>query len=117
MNLAHQRFSVVSRAWMFRALTSSVAVIVGVHWYGAPAVFVAPTIADILTAMLLLTGRRAIALKAVWSLERVRPLLREGLPLACLSVIYWAYRLTGSTSVAVIGSTIALGLYIFAFGP
>jgi O-antigen/teichoic acid export membrane protein len=61
--------------------------------------------------------RPPLGLHPSFDLALARPLLRIGFPLGASAVIYWAYRLVGSTSVAFSAPVLVLGLYTFATAP
>lgn len=114
---ARSRFDIVAKISGVRAVFLPIATLAGVQLIGAAAVFLAPAAADALTIVLYLTRRPRLGLKPVFDWERAKPLLRTGFPLGAAAVVYWAYRLVGTTSIALWESPAVLGVYAFAAAP
>jgi O-antigen/teichoic acid export membrane protein len=58
-----------------------------------------------------------LQLRPSFDSRSARPFLRVGFPLGLLAEVYWAYRLVGSSSIAIASSSFTLGLYTFAAAP
>jgi O-antigen/teichoic acid export membrane protein len=71
-----------------------------------------------LTAVVLFASARP-RLELAWVFDPVegRRLVAAGLPLGLGSIVYWVYRMVGTTSVALATTARTLGLYAFAVGP
>jgi len=75
---------------------------------------VAPLLAEGLLLMLYLTRAPQLDLGFDFNWRQMREFIRAGFPLALAGFIYWAYRLTGQTSVALWFSIEALAFYSFS---
>jgi O-antigen/teichoic acid export membrane protein len=114
---ADERFDEIARVNLVRAVATPGLTLLGVSWWGAPAVFVAPMIVDG-TAIAVLTSRSPrLRVRPRFDMPRWKPLLRTGFPLGAVAVVYWAYRLVGSTSIALAGTASDFGIYAFALAP
>ena len=114
---ARERFDIVATASLVRALMGPALLLAGVSWIGATALFIAPTLADLLIIAFYATRRPRLGLRPDFTFVDARPLFRAGLPLGALPVVYWAYRLVGSTSVALGTTARTYGAYAFAAAP
>jgi O-antigen/teichoic acid export membrane protein len=117
MFMAEQRFGPVASTNLLRSLVVPGATLVGIPLLGAKAVFLAPMLGDLFAIVSLVVRRPRVELHARFDRATWSPLIRNGFPLGLLGVLYWAYRLVGSTSVALAGSAATYGLYVFALGP
>jgi O-antigen/teichoic acid export membrane protein len=117
MHTAREHFGLVARVNVLRAVLLPVLVLGGVVTIGAPAVFVGPILADGASLAVYLVTRSSLSLR--WDFDRATAggLVRTGFPLGALAVVYWAYRLLGSSSVALAESAGLLGIYTFAAAP
>lgn len=117
MYMAREQFNMVTRVTVVRAVVYVVALLAGVRLFGASGAVLSPVLADVLCVFVY--SARARGLKVRLSFERVRglALTRAGFPLGAGAIVYWAYRLVGSTSVAVARSATVLGVYVFAVAP
>ena len=70
-----------------------------------------------MTGALYFAFRPPLGLRPSFDAKAARPYLRVGFPLGLLAEVYWAYRLVGSSSVAIALSSFVLGLYTFAAAP
>jgi O-antigen/teichoic acid export membrane protein len=114
---ARSRFDVVGKVAVAQAILGPVLLVVLVATIGTAGVFLAPAIASLVTAALYFAFRPPLQLHPSFDTRAARPFLRVGFPLGLLAEIYWAYRLVGSTSIAIASSSFALGLYTFAAAP
>ena len=117
LHTAREHFALVARVNVLRAVLVPVLVLGGVIAVGAPAVFIGPVLADAASVATYLLTRSPLSLR--WDFDRAtaRRLVRTGFPLGALAVVYWAYRLVGSTSVAMAETAAVLGVYTFAAAP
>jgi hypothetical protein len=100
-----------------RTVILGLVTIAGISLAGAPALLVAPIAADALMVTVLLMRYQEAALRREYEREEAVRLLKEGFPLGASSVVYWVYRLVGTTSIAATQSGATLGQYTFANGP
>lgn len=114
---ARDRFDVVSKGAFVRALSAPLLLLVGVPMFGAGAIFVAPILADAITVLAFVIVGSGLGLRPAASKVVALKLLRTGFPLGMLAVVYWAYRLIGSTTVAIGFSAATFGVYAFAVAP
>jgi len=114
---ARDRFDVVGWASVVRAAAGPAALVGLVLVLGTPGIFLGPIVTDFASAGVYLLARPALHLRAHLDADRARSLVRVGFPLGAAVVVYWAYRLVGSTSIAFSSSALALGLYTFAAAP
>ncbi len=84
---------------------------------GTPGLFLAPVITSSIAATLYFFFRPRLGLSPSFDLAAARSFLRVGFPLGILAEVYWAYRLVGSSSIAVASSSAVLGIYTFAAAP
>ena len=117
LHVARMRFAIVARVNLFRVVLLPGLQLGGVFVFGPAAVFVAPIVVDIATVLLLSVVRAGLDVRPTWSWSAARPLLRTGLPFGLEVLVYWAYRLVGSTSVAAFEDLAVLGIYAFALIP
>ncbi len=114
---ADSEFSVVARANLLRALVVPLLLLCGVPLVGASAVFIAPIIADAGVVALLARARPRLGLHVLFDRRIIRRLFGIGFPIGAAGVLYWGYRIAGSTSIAIWGSSASLGVYVFAAAP
>ncbi len=114
---ARSRFDVVGKVAVAQAILGPVFLVALVAAIGTPGVFLAPALASLLTAALYFAFRPPLGLRPSFDTRAARPYLRVGFPLGLLAEVYWAYRLVGSSSIALASSSFALGLYTFAAAP
>jgi O-antigen/teichoic acid export membrane protein len=114
---ARERFDVVATGNLTRALVAPALTLAGVPLIGASALFVAPTVADVVTVVYLATRTPGLGIRIDFDFASARPLFRVGFALGALPVVYWVYRLIGSTSVAIGTTARTYGVYAFAAAP
>ena len=117
LHVARERFPVVARAALVRAVLAPAVMLLGIAPLGAIAIVVGPLVADVVTITLLLRARPALGLRPELDASVARPLLRVGLPLGLAAVTYWAYRLVGSGSIALTRAPADYGIFAFAATP
>ena len=114
---ARSRFDVVGKVAVAQAILGPILLVALVASVGTAGVFLAPAIASLLTAALYFAFRPPLQLQPSFDTRAARPFLRVGFPLGLLAEVYWAYRLVGSSSIAIASSSFVLGLYTFAAAP
>lgn len=114
---ARDRFDVVARLSFLRAIVGPALLLGLVISIGTAGLFMAPLASDLVMGVVYLLVRPSVQLRPLFDLARARALLRVGFPLGAAGVVYWAYRLAGSTSLAVAASSATLGIYVFANAP
>lgn len=114
---ARSRFDVVGKVAVVQAILGPVLLVGLVAAMGTPGVFVAPALTSLLTGALYFVFRPRLRVRPSFDTRTARPFLRVGFPLGLLAEVYWAYRLVGSSSVAIASSSYVLGLYTFAAAP
>jgi O-antigen/teichoic acid export membrane protein len=117
MFIAEQRLGVVGRTWLIRAIVLSTAVVAGVRLFGPVAIFVGPVVADATAVALFALARPRLRLGWVLDRRDGRRLLAAGFPLGLSAIVYWLYRMVGTTTVALSQTTRTLGVYAFALVP
>lgn len=114
---ARSRFDVVGKVAVAQAVLGPILLVALVATIGTAGVFLAPAAASVLTAALYFVFRPRLRLRPSFDTRAARPFLRVGFPLGVLAEVYWAYRLVGSTSIALASSALVLGLYTFGAAP
>lgn len=114
---AREQFGLVGRLAALRAVLYAPLVLLGVHFFGAVGAFLAPSAVDALITLGYATRRPRLSLSATFDRRASWSLLRAGLPLGLGTVVYWLYRMIGTTTVAVAHSAASVGLYAFAAAP
>lgn len=117
LHLAHLRFRLAANAALLRGVGGQILVVLGVIVMGPYGLILAPIVADwALTGFFRMVGPR---LGLALSFERAESqrLVRAGFPLGAIAVVYWSYRLAGSTAVALWTNASTFGLYAFAAAP
>lgn len=114
---ARSRFDVVGKVAVAQAVLGPVLVVGFVAAVGTPGLFLAPVITSLIAATLYFFFRPRLGLSPSFDLDAARSFLRVGFPLGILAEVYWAYRLVGSSSIAVASSSAVLGIYTFAAAP
>lgn len=117
LHVARERFSVISWSALIRAVVAPAALLVTIPRFGAVAVVLSPIVADVAVITILFVARPRLELHVTFDAAIARPLLRTGLPLGLAAIVYWAYRLVGSTSVALARSPLEYGIFAFAATP
>lgn len=117
MFIAEQRLGVVRRVWLVRAFALSTSVLAGITIFGPAAVFVGPVVADVVAVGLFVAARPRLHLR--WVLDRSEGLrlLAAGFPFGIGAIVYWMYRMVGSSIVAFTQPTRTFGIYAFALAP
>jgi O-antigen/teichoic acid export membrane protein len=114
---SRSRFDVVGKVAVAQAVVGPILLITLVATIGTAGIFVAPAVSAIAAAALYLLFRPPLELRPAFDTRAARPYLRVGFPLGLLAEVYWAYRLVGSSSIAIASSSFVLGLYTFAAAP
>lgn len=117
MYMAREQFNMVTRVTVVRAVVYVVALLVGVRLFGASGAVLSPVLADVLAVLLYAARARGLRVRLSFDRARGLALTRAGFPLGAGAIVYWAYRLVGSTSVAVARPSTVLGVYVFAAAP
>lgn len=117
LHVARESFGTVARATLVRAFVAPATLLVATGLFGAVGIFVSPIIADLVTIVLLARARPGLGLQFRLDWRAARPLLQAGFPLGLGAVVYWAYRLVGSSAVALAKSAADYGLYSYAVVP
>ncbi len=110
---ARQRFGFTAAVSFGRASSKTLLLCLFVSLFGAVGTFLAPALAEIAMVAAVLAGP-ALGLRLSADRKEAARLFRIGLPLSLGAFIYWAYRMIGSTSVALGLPAESLGLYQFA---
>ncbi len=114
---ARRRFDVVGKVAFAQAILGPVLLIVFVATIGTPGIFLAPAVTSVVTALMYFAFRPPLELRPSFDAHLARAFLGVGFPLGLLAEVYWAYRLVGSTSVALATKAATFGLYAFAAAP
>jgi len=114
IHFAHQRFGLYTRLNLVRAITQPLLLLGLVFVIGPYTLFVVPAIVEWGLCILYLLFAPPLDLKWHFDKKTAGRLMRAGLPLGLQALVYWAYRLTGLTSVAVWLTTQQLGYYAFS---
>jgi len=114
---SRSRFDVVGKVAVAQAVLGPILLVALVATIGTAGIFIAPAINSIVSAALYFVFRPPLQLRPCFDTKAARPYLRVGFPLGLLAEVYWAYRLVGSSSVAIASSSFVLGLYTFAAAP
>ena len=112
-HLARQHFNVCARINLVRAMAQPLMLVTFVTWLGPYGLFVGPLLVEWLVASLYLFRAPKLGLRITIDRPLLRQLLGIGLPLGLGIIVYWAYRLVGTTSVAMWLPTHELGYYAF----
>lgn len=115
--LAEQRFTSVARTNSVRAVVSVAATLGTISILGPVGLLLGPLVADLSVVGLLLLALGSSRPRLPTSTRSLGRLVRIGLPIGVGTMVYWLYRLTGSTSIAVMGESARLGVYVFALAP
>jgi O-antigen/teichoic acid export membrane protein len=114
---AHRRFDVVGKVALAQASLGPLLLIGFVATIGTPGLFLAPALTSVVTALMYFAFRPPLGLRPSFDAGLARSFLGVGFPLGLLAEVYWAYRLVGSTSVALATKAATFGLYSFAAAP
>jgi O-antigen/teichoic acid export membrane protein len=114
---SRSRFDVVGKVAVAQAILGPILLVALVATIGTAGIFIAPAVNSIVSATLYFVFRPPLELRPSFDTRAARPYLRVGFPLGLLAEVYWAYRLVGSSSVAIASSSFVLGLYTFAAAP
>lgn len=114
---ARRRFDVVGKVAFAQAILGPVLLIGFVATIGTAGIFLAPVVTSVVTALTYFAFHPPLGLRASFDADRARSFLGVGFPLGLLAEVYWAYRLVGSTSVALATKAATFGLYSFAAAP
>lgn len=114
---SRSRFDVVGKVAVAQAVLGPILLVALVATIGTPGIFIAPAVNSIISAALYFVFRPPLELRPSFDTRAARPYLRVGFPLGLLAEVYWAYRLVGSSSIAIASSSFVLGLYTFAAAP
>jgi O-antigen/teichoic acid export membrane protein len=114
---SRSRFDVVGKVAVAQAILGPILLVALVATIGTPGLFIAPAVNSIVTGALYFAFRPPLGLRPSFDAKAARPYLRVGFPLGLLAEVYWAYRLVGSSSVAIALSSFVLGIYTFAAAP
>ncbi len=114
LHLAHLRFDLYARFTLVRVLIPPALIVTLVSSLGPLVLLIAPLIAEGVVLVLYLTRAPRLELKRDFDGRRTRQFIQAGFPLALAGFVYWAYRLTGQTSVAVWLPIEALAFYGFS---
>lgn len=117
MYMAREQFSMVTRVTVVRAVVYVIALLVGVRLFGTSGAVLSPVLSDVLAVLFYMARARGLKLRLSFDRVRGLALTRAGFPLGAGAVVYWAYRLVGSTSVAAGFPSTVLGVYVFAAAP
>ncbi len=117
LRIARSEFDLVARVSLIRTIFVTPALLGAVLILGAVGVFIAPMAADLLMICMYATRRPRLDLRLDFHWSAARRFLRVGFPLGAMAIVYWVYRLIGSTSVGLAEGTRALGIYLFAAAP
>jgi O-antigen/teichoic acid export membrane protein len=114
---SRSRFDVVGKVAVAQAILGPILLVALVATIGTAGIFIAPALNSIVSAALYFVFRPPLELRPSFDTRAARPYLRVGFPLGLLAEVYWAYRLVGSSSIAIASSSFVLGLYTFAAAP
>ena len=114
---SRSRFDVVGKMAVVQAILGPILLVSLVATIGTAGIFIAPAVNSIVSSALYFVFRPPLGLRPAFDTKAARPYLRVGFPLGLLAEVYWAYRLVGSSSVAIASSSFVLGLYTFAAAP
>ena len=114
---SRSRFDVVGKVAVAQAVLGPILLVVLVATIGTAGIFIAPALSSIAAGALYFAFRPPLGLRPSFDTQAAGPYLRVGFPLGLLAEVYWAYRLVGSSSVAIASSSFVLGLYTFAAAP
>jgi O-antigen/teichoic acid export membrane protein len=114
---ARRRFDVVGKVAFAQAILGPVLLIGFVATVGTAGIFLAPAVTSVVTALMYFAFRPPLGLRPSFDAGLARSFLGVGFPLGLLAEVYWAYRLVGSTSVALATKAATFGLYSFAAAP
>ncbi len=114
---SRSRFDVVGKGGRGSGNPGADLLVALVATIGTAGIFIAPAVNSIVSAALYFVFRPPLGLRPSFDTKAARPYLRVGFPLGLLAEVYWAYRLVGSSSVAIALSSFVLGLYTFAAAP
>lgn len=114
---ARSRFDVVGKVAVAQATLGPALLVALVAATGTAGLFLAPALTSLLTGALYFLFRPPLQLRPSFDVRPARSYLRVGFPLGLLAEIYWAYRLVGSSSIAIALSSYVLGLYTLAAAP
>jgi len=113
-HFAHQRFGVYARFNLIRSLAQPLLLLAMFFVIGPYALFVVPAIVEWGICILYLCFAPALGIEWRFEKKEALRLIRIGLPLGLQALVYWGYRLTGLTSVAVWLPAQQLGYYAFS---
>jgi O-antigen/teichoic acid export membrane protein len=113
-HFAHQRFGFYARLNLVRSVSQTLLVLALVFIIGPYGLFVAPVLVEWGICVLFLTFAPALSLRWEFDISQASRLVAAGLPLGLQALVYWAYRLTGLTSVAIWLPNQQLGYYAFS---
>ncbi|MEJ7803989.1 MAG: hypothetical protein WKH68_11575, partial [Candidatus Limnocylindria bacterium] len=117
LRAVREEFAIVARITTLRGFLYPALTLMGASLIGPAALFVVPPVTDIIVSIgYALSGGR-LDIHVDLNRRIIGRLLRTGIPFGLLAIVYWAYRLVGSTAVAFALPPVALGIYVFAAGP
>lgn len=111
LHLSLQHFDLYARLTLVRVVLSPVLIVVLIFRLGPFALLIAPLVAEGLVLALYLTRSTSLGLAFEFNRIKLIEFVRAGFPLALATLVYWAYRLTGQSSVALWFSAESLAFY------
>lgn len=114
-NHIRQRFNEVATGYLIRGITVPLVTVALIYWLRLYAVLIAPIVAQVLIFFYYIKKAGIDARFEVDWKETVK-LIKIGLPLSLLGIVYWGYRIADRTMIAGFLSLHEMGLYTYAIG-
>ncbi len=115
INFIREKFNTVATGNLIVGIASPVIILLGVYWLKIYALLIAPFLANVILWIYYLK-KGAINFHFEFDRSETIRLLRVGVILQGLALIFWAFRLADRTIIASMLSFEQLGLYIYAIG-
>jgi O-antigen/teichoic acid export membrane protein len=117
LHLAQKEFRLAGVVSVLRSATTALVTVVGVWTIGPLGIVIGPAAADVVALVLMWRRGKPLGLRLTFDRQITSRVVREGFPLGVAAVVYWAYRLVGSTSVAIADAPAVFAQYVFAAMP
>jgi len=115
MNFIRERFNTVARGNLIIAIVSPVIILLGVNWLKVYALLVGPLVAHVIV-LVYYFKKGAIDFHFTFDRPEIIRLVKVGVILQGLGLIFWAFRMADRTIIASTLPLEQLGLYTFAIG-
>ena len=115
MNFIRERFNIVAKVRLITAIIPPVVILASIYWLKVYALLLAPVIGSIVCGIYY-WKKGSINYHFIFDRAEVVRLVKVGIVLQGLNLIYWGFRLADRTIIASMLPFEQLGLYAFAMG-